>query len=40
MSETSSSEQIQAKRSLEQYSRGTRLMIIELRRYNEIGNYL
>ena len=31
---------IEAKRSLEQGSRGTRLMIIELRRYNEIGELL
>src|SRR5882724_3470871 len=31
---------IEAKRSLEQGSRGTRLMIIELRRYNEIRELL
>jgi len=31
---------IEAKRSLEQGSRGTRLMIIELRKYNEIRELL
>ena len=31
---------IEAKRSLEQCSTGTRLMIIKLRKYNEIGELL
>ena len=31
---------IEAKRSLEQCSRGKRLMIIELGRYNEVGELL